>query len=71
MNNNQETILNELKKISKKKNLSLDDKVRELGIDSLDMAELLFEAEEKFGVTISDEQLTSINTISDVLEIFK
>jgi acyl carrier protein len=38
-----------------------------LGIDSLDRIELLFELEERFGIEIPDEVLSSICTIGDLL----
>ncbi|MHA3859675.1 phosphopantetheine-binding protein [Mycoplasma sp. Z463D] len=60
----------ELKKLSTKKNISEDDKIKEIGIDSLDLAELLFEAEAKFGVEISDEKLRNVETVKDVISIF-
>ncbi|MFV8470391.1 phosphopantetheine-binding protein [Mycoplasma sp. AA7A] len=70
MENKKEIILLELKKLSKKKNISEDDNIKEIGIDSLDLAELLFEAEAKFGVEISDEQLRNVETVKDVISIF-
>ncbi|MFV8499683.1 phosphopantetheine-binding protein [Mycoplasma sp. VS424B] len=70
MDNKKEIILLELKKLSKKKNISEDDNIKEIGIDSLDLAELLFEAEAKFGIEISDEQLRNVETVKDVISIF-
>ncbi|SJZ45759.1 acyl carrier protein [Mycoplasmopsis verecunda] len=70
MDNRKEIILLELKKLSKKKNISLDDNIKEIGIDSLDLAELVFEAEAKFGVELSDEQLAEIKTVKDIISIF-
>ncbi|MFV8401451.1 phosphopantetheine-binding protein [Mycoplasma sp. 005V] len=70
MENRKEIIILELKKLSKKKNISEDDKIREIGIDSLDLAELLFEAEAKFGVEISDDQLRNVETVKDIISIF-
>ncbi|MFV8468458.1 MULTISPECIES: acyl carrier protein [Mycoplasma] len=70
MDNKKEIILLELKKLSKKKNISEDDNIKEIGIDSLDLAELLFEAEAKFGIEISDEQLRNVETVKDIISIF-
>ncbi|MFV8414345.1 acyl carrier protein [Mycoplasma sp. Sp48II] len=70
MDNKKEIILLELKKLSKKKNISEEDNIKEIGIDSLDLAELLFEAEAKFGIEISDEQLRNVETVKDIISIF-
>lgn len=45
------------------KDLKLD-----LGLDSLDVAEIVFEMEEAFGITITDESAERIQKISDTVE---
>jgi acyl carrier protein len=45
----------------------LDD----LGADSLDIVELVMAMEENFGIEISDEELTRIRTIQDVIDFIK
>jgi acyl carrier protein len=37
-----------------------------LGIDSLSFIEFMFKVEEEFGVAVSDEDLKSIKTLSDL-----
>ncbi len=37
-----------------------------LGIDSLSFIEFMFKIEEEFGVTVSDEDLKGIKTLSDL-----
>jgi len=37
-----------------------------LGIDSLSFIEFMFKIEEEFGVTVSDEDLKAIKTLSDL-----
>jgi len=37
-----------------------------LGIDSLSFIEFMFKVEEEFGVSVSDEALKSIKTLSDL-----
>ena len=37
-----------------------------LGIDSLSFIEFMFKIEEEFGVSVSDEDLKSIKTLSDL-----
>jgi acyl carrier protein len=37
-----------------------------LGIDSLSFIEFMFKVEEEFGVSVSDEELKTIKTLSDL-----
>jgi len=48
-----------------------DDFINDLGLDSLDVAEILVDIEMVFGIEISEKviQNTSINTIDDVVKI--
>jgi len=45
------------------KDLKLD-----LGLDSLDVAEIVYEMEEAFGITITDESAERIRKISDTVD---
>jgi acyl carrier protein len=45
------------------KDLKLD-----LGLDSLDVAEIVYEMEEAFGITITDESAERIQKISDTVD---
>lgn len=49
------------------KELTLDSSFRDLGIDSLDLVDLVFELEEEIGVEFEDEELMSITTVKDLL----
>ena len=40
----------------------------DLGLDSLDVAEMVFEIEEMFGISISDESTEKIQKISDTID---
>ena len=40
----------------------------DLGVDSLDLVELLMTLEDKYGVVIPDDDATSLKTISDIAE---
>ena len=39
----------------------------DLGADSLDVLELLMDIEEKFGITIPDEELATFEKVSDIV----
>ncbi len=40
----------------------------DLGLDSLDVAEMVYEIEESFGISISDESADKIQKISDMVD---
>ncbi len=44
-----------------------DAGIHDLGGDSLDLVEILMAVEENFGVTVPDEEIPSIKTVSDIL----
>ncbi len=48
--------------------INLDTNLQELGIDSLDVFTLLFELENAFKISIPDDDVRSIRTVSDIVE---
>ena len=68
---NEKEILNELKKFLKKTDIDLDQSLRNLGIDSLDLLDLILEAEEKFNISIGDDELLSLETVNDIVKVIK
>jgi acyl carrier protein len=48
--------------------ISIDSKFEDLGVDSLDAMEILFELEEELDVDIPDTAARSMRTMSDVVE---
>lgn len=51
------------------KELTLDSSFRDLGIDSLDLVDLVFALEEEIGAEFEDEELLSIKTVKDLLNL--
>ncbi|KRN50131.1 hypothetical protein IV49_GL000368 [Kandleria vitulina DSM 20405] len=51
------------------KELTLDSSFRDLGIDSLDLVDLVFALEEEIGTEFEDEELLSIKTVKDLLNL--
>jgi acyl carrier protein len=43
----------------------------ELGIDSLDVVEMVMEIEDNFGVTLSDEDLADCRTVEDIIRLIQ
>lgn len=66
----KKTIYAKLQKLTKKK-ITDDSKIEDLGMDSLDLVELVTEAEEVLKVEISDEELSKLETVKDVVNAFK
>ena len=44
---------------------------KDLGIDSLDLVDLVFELEEEIGVQFEDEELLELKTIQDLLTLIE
>ena len=56
-------------KIAKGKEVTLESNLKDLGIDSLDLVEIVLAAEDEFGITFSDEELNSFKTVKDVCTV--
>jgi acyl carrier protein len=55
-------------------NIQLSDKLEDLGLESLDAVEMIFELEEKFDVTIpynANASSTEFETVGDVVQAVK
>ncbi|MEI2462226.1 phosphopantetheine-binding protein [Mycoplasmopsis felis] len=65
-----EIIIDKFKKVSKKK-VNMNDNIRSLGVDSLDLAELVIEAEEKFNISISDAEILKLEFVKDIIELIQ
>ena len=42
--------------------------IEDLSIDSLDMVEMIMTIESEFGISITDEQITSMQTVQDIID---
>ncbi len=51
--------------------ITLETNLQELGIDSLDVFTLLFELENAFHISIPDDDVRSLRTVSDVVSGIK
>ena len=60
-----------LAKAAKKENLADDDKLRELGLDSLDIVEMLLQLEEEYDIHFDDVDMSNLVTVKDLLEAIK
>lgn len=56
-----------LRKVVKSKEITMETELRTLGIDSLDLAEIIMEAEEKFNVAFTNDELSKLVKVADVV----
>ena len=64
----RDVILKELRKFSNKE-ISDDSNIKDLNIDSLDLLQLVVTLEKNMQISISDEELLSIKTVKDIINI--
>ncbi len=53
----------------KGKELTLDAEFKEYGIDSIELVDIVFQLEEELGVTFEDEELMSLKTVKDLVNL--
>ncbi|WP_424526419.1 acyl carrier protein [Spiroplasma endosymbiont of Glossina fuscipes fuscipes] len=68
-------VLTEIRKVLKERGVSkqvdLNTEFKALVLDSLDLMDLVIEAEKKFGIKISDDKLMDIKTVADFVKIIE
>jgi acyl carrier protein len=60
-------VFSEFKKVSPEE-IQLDTTFEELGLDSLDGLNLIFELEEEFDIMVPDDKIQSMKTVRQVVE---
>ncbi|MDU7418572.1 acyl carrier protein [Metamycoplasma hominis] len=65
----EKIIISAIKKLTKTK-FNKETFIRDLNIDSLDLVILVSDLEEAYNIKISDEELLSLKTINDIIELF-
>ncbi len=53
----------------KGKNVTPDSNLSDLGLDSLDKAEILIKIEDEFGIEFTEEEMSEVKTVNDLLAI--
>lgn len=66
-----EEIKGRLAKVAHRDSVDGSVKLRELGIDSLDIVELLLQLEEDYGVHFDDVDMSALVTVQDLLDEIK
>ena len=67
----KETVINKIQKLVPKESIKLHSRLIDLSIDSLDVVELITEAEDELDIQVTDEALASVKTVDDVISIFE
>lgn len=55
-------------KISKNKNITPETSLKDLGIDSLDLVEIVMQIEDELGITFEDEEIENFKIVQDVYD---
>ena len=55
-------------KVSKKTDISRDCVLKDLGLDSLDLVEVLMSIEEEFDIEFEEEEMLALKTVQDVYD---
>lgn len=66
-----EMIKKELEPKLNGKEITLDSTFKDLGLDSLDLVELVFQFEEALGVQFEDDELAGLKTVQDVVTLIE
>lgn len=48
--------------------ISMDSSLKELGLDSLDLVEIILDGEERLGITFENDELLTFKTVGDVVK---
>lgn len=51
--------------------VSKDDKLNEIGLDSLDLVEVMLEIEEAFHIEIKSDEILDLVTVNDLLKLIQ
>ena len=65
--NIQEQVLEGLKKVVNGKEVTLESNLKELGLDSLDVVDMLMDLEEKFGIEFENDEMMAFTVVKDIV----
>lgn len=66
--NIEKLVFGKLTKLTKKPFMP-ESQISEIGVDSLDLVELITETEAELDITITDEELVKIVTVNDIIQL--
>ena len=56
-------------KVKHPENITLEATMKDLGIDSLDLVDIMLEAESQLNITFEDDELLDLKTVSDAVNL--
>lgn len=63
----QAQVLESFKNVCKGKEVTLESNLKELGLDSLDVVDMLMDVEDKFGIEFDNDEMLALNTVADII----
>lgn len=69
--NTFEMIKEELAPKLKGKELTTESTFKDLNVDSLDLADMVFQFEEKLNIRFEEEELMNLKTVQDVIDLIE
>ena len=67
----EEQVLNSFKGICSEKEVTLDSNIKELGLDSLDVVEMLTDMEDTYHIEFDNDEMLSLSTVRDVATVLE
>jgi acyl carrier protein len=65
--NAEKEVIEVISKVAKGKEVTADSNIKDLGLDSLDVVDMLMDIEDKYNIEFENEEMTSFVTIKDVI----
>jgi acyl carrier protein len=65
--NAEKEVIEVISKVAKGKEVTVDSNIKDLGLDSLDVVDMLMDIEDKYNIEFENEEMTSFVTIKDVI----
>ena len=69
--NAEKEVIEVISKVAKGKEVTADSNIKDLGLDSLDVVDMLMDIEDKYNIEFENEEMTSFVTIRDVIASFE
>ena len=65
--NAEKEVIEVISKVAKGKEVTVDSNIKDLGLDSLGVVDMLMDIEDKYNIEFENEEMTSFVTIRDVI----
>jgi acyl carrier protein len=65
--NIESQVIEAFNKVVKGKQVTLESNIKELGLDSLDVVDMLMDMEEEFNIEFANDEMVNLNTVQDIV----